>query len=64
MCISPVVSYDEDALQKMVKYANKPSEIPEIEEYLPAYDATTHPHLAIYKEINMQTDSKTIKLHN
>jgi hypothetical protein len=63
VCISPCVSYGEDTIQKMVKGAKKPEELAEIEEYLPAYSASTHPHLATYKGNFAKRDSKTIKLH-
>lgn len=63
VCISPCVSYGEDTLQKMVKGAKKPDELPSVDEYLPCYTAGSHPHLATYKGELVKKDSKTIKLH-
>lgn len=60
--IEPVVGYSRDELEKMVKNAKKPDDLPEVEEYLPAYSAASHPHLAIFKDDMAKKDSKVIKI--
>lgn len=63
VCISPVVGYSRDDLEKMVKNARKPDDLDEIEEYKPEYTAATHPHLAVYKDEFSKKDAKILKLH-
>jgi len=63
VCITPCVTYSSDEIQTLVKNAKKADDMPEIDEYLPAYSAGTHPHLAIFKDRYSKKDQKTIKLH-
>jgi hypothetical protein len=55
--------YSNDELQVLVKNAKKPDDMPPADEYLPAYSAGTHPHLAQFKSDYAKKDQKTIKLH-
>ena len=62
VCIEPVVGYGRDDLDRMVKNAKKPDDLPHVEEYIPKFNASTHPELAVFKEEYAKKEQKIIKI--
>ena len=62
VCIEPVVGYGRDDLDRMVKNAKKPDDLPHVEEYIPKFNASAHPELAVFKEEYAKKKQKIIKI--
>jgi hypothetical protein len=60
--IQPVKSLAREEIDQMVRNAKKPDDLLDPDEYLPAYNAASHPSLAIFKEDTGKKEVKVIKL--